>query len=47
MALAASAWVTTEQESTLPAAAVVFAATGALLVGEDTEALAVGAEGDV
>jgi hypothetical protein len=58
MALAASAWVTTEQESELPVAtvvsaatgalvvAVVSAATGALVVGEATDALAVGAGPD-
>src|ERR1039458_7418208 len=46
MALAASAWVTTEQESKLPVAAVVFAATDALVVDEAADALAVGAGPD-
>jgi hypothetical protein len=49
MALAASAWVTTEQESELPVAAVVSAATGALVVAvvsAATDALAVGAGPD-
>jgi hypothetical protein len=47
MALAASAWVTTEQESTLPvAAAVIFVAAGSLVVAEDTDPLAVGAGPD-
>src|ERR1035437_7790592 len=47
MVLAASDWVTTEQESKLPVAAVVVAAAGALVVGDATDVLAVGETADV